>query len=104
MLDKYESSCSTKAAKMALLESCAIAHAAEVAADMGIDVSSIHFVEAGQNMSALGKNEQKSGVIAYIEAPNATDEDLDVFVRRIKKECPVAAQMGDTIHYKRTGG
>ena len=92
-----------QSAKMAMLESCAIAHAAEVAAEMNIDVPNISFVEASNQKSALGEQEikQKSTVTAFIEAPNVSDENFEVFVERIRKECPVARQMGEDISFKR---
>uniref|UniRef100_A0A7S4UML8 OsmC-like protein n=1 Tax=Paramoeba aestuarina TaxID=180227 RepID=A0A7S4UML8_9EUKA len=100
LYQSYQRSCSMQSAKMALLDACATAHAAEAAADMGINVESINFAEETANTSAVGENEKKSNVVAYIEAPNVSDEELAVFVNRIQKECPVAAQMGDII-YKR---
>ena len=86
-----------------MLESCAIAHAAEVAAEMNIDVPSINFVEETKANGSLAEESvsQKRTVTAYIEAPNANEEEFVEFVQRIRKECPVTRQMGDDIQFRR---
>ena len=104
---KYMTLFSQKSAQMALLQNCANAHAAEIATELGIDVHSLHIsyeTEEATSKSAI-KNEQRvkagSRVVAYIEAPNANDEQLEVLEKRIRKECPVARSISQSLEFRR---
>eukprot|EP00760_Papus_ankaliazontas_P014925 PhM_4_TR1617/c0_g1_i1/m.5206 len=97
----YETMFSPRAAEVQLLQQCSQAHAAEIAVELGVDVRSVkvQFESVKQSDPKAVKDEQK--VVAYIDAPQATEEEMEMVVSRIRKECPMAQRMGDGVEWRR---
>jgi len=94
---------------MTLLQQCSNAHAAAIATEMGMDVRSVRIELAGatQNGTAGAEKSNESAVpheskvVAYIEAPQATEEEVVMFAQRLQKECPMARQMGSSVEWRK---
>jgi hypothetical protein len=82
---------STQAAVVALVERCAVSHAADVAVEQGIDVRS---VTMNVEKASVGEGDK---VVGYIEAPNATDEEVYAFAAKLQKSCPAARLHNDIV-------
>lgn len=82
---------SMKAGQMALLQHCTTSHAAEVAMEQNIDVKNVKMaMEKRQNKDGLGVEEV---VVGYINAPSASEEQVQVFAAALQQACPVARRM-----------
>lgn len=64
------------------LEMCQEAHAREIASRMGLSVNNIEFKTVN--------NGDKSQIKAFIDAPNATEEQLAELEQSVTEECPMA--------------
>ena len=64
------------------LEMCQESHAREIASRMGLSVNNIEFKTVGEG--------NKSQIKAYIDAPNATDQQLAELEQSVSEECPMA--------------
>lgn len=80
---------STKSATVALVQHCARAHMAEVAVELGIDVRNVNIVTETASVTEGTK------VVGYIEAPNASREEVMAFAAKLQKACPAAAMHGE---------
>ena len=111
---KYETLFSPRAAELMLLRNCANAHAASIAAEMNIDVENVLFFQNQKSERSSMKaelagdmfqesSEENQCFTAYIEAPKATEEELFVFAKRLKAECPMANHMVHKIEFRRGG-
>lgn len=88
-------STSMKAGKMALLQHCAAAHAAEIAVAQNIDLKNIRMVLEKQKKSegASVESNEEEVVVGYIEAPNASEEEVHAFAAAVQRACPVSRHM-----------
>ena len=84
---------STQAGVVALVQHCTAAHAAEVAVEQGIDVKNVSIVT---EKSALG---QETVVVGYIDAPQASEEEVMAYAEKLEKACP-AAQLHGRIEWR----
>ncbi|KPA82198.1 hypothetical protein ABB37_03320 [Leptomonas pyrrhocoris] len=81
----------TKAGVMAVLQHCTASHAAEVALEQGIDVKDVQMVlEKAAAANSVG---YENVVVGYIDAPNASREEVMAFAEKLHKACPVAHSM-----------
>jgi hypothetical protein len=102
---------SKKQGMVSLIQHCTAAHAAEVAVEQGIDVKSVNVVLEdikAENASSEAANETRSGslregqtVVGYIDAPNATDEEVMQYAERLTKACPAANTMKNHMEWRR---
>ncbi|PWU98856.1 hypothetical protein C3747_225g12 [Trypanosoma cruzi] len=89
---------STNAGAMALLQHCAASHAAEVAVEQGIDVKNVTMrLEKNKTGTQVG---HETVVVGYIDAPNASEEDVMAFAEKLQMRCPVANSMRERIEWR----
>ncbi|CCW60580.1 unnamed protein product [Phytomonas sp. EM1] len=86
-----QSTMSMEAGVMALLQHCAVSHAAKIAIENDINVQDVQFVlEEQQTPNSI---EGEKVVVGYIDAPAASEEEFAMFVEKLQKACPVANRM-----------
>jgi len=90
---------SQKSGVLRLVQQCTTSHMAEVAVQRGIDVKNVNIVlEKGTIVNGIAKNDT---IVGYIEAPQATDEEVLVFAEKLQQACPAARAMGEKIEWRR---
>ncbi|KAH8607375.1 putative OsmC like protein [Trypanosoma vivax] len=91
----------TNAGFMLLLQHCTASHAAEVAVEQGIDLKNVTLqVEKRKAASQVGS---ETVVVGYIDAPNASEEEIMAFAEKIQKRCPMANAMHERIEWRVAG-
>ncbi|KAH9577468.1 OsmC/Ohr family [Trypanosoma melophagium] len=93
---------STNAGAMALLQHCAASHAAEVAVEEGIDVKNVSMRLEKKTVKNGTQVGHENVVVGYIDAPNASEEQVMAFAEKLQKRCPVANAMEGKIEWRST--
>eukprot|EP01083_Nonionella_stella_P103599 295963_1 len=65
------------------LEHCQESHARDIASRMGVSVQNIQF-------TTVSDASNKTKIKAYIDAPNASNEQIKQLAESVAKECPMA--------------
>lgn len=82
---------SVKQGSLAILQHCVAAHAAEIAMKHNVDIKSVQMqFEKQENGNSI---RQEEVVVGYIDAPEATPEEVEVLASALREACPVARRM-----------
>ncbi|ORC93550.1 uncharacterized protein TM35_000014270 [Trypanosoma theileri] len=100
--EALKESTSTNAGVMALLQHCTASHAAEVAVEQGIDVKNVTMRLEKKTVKNGTQVGHENVVVGYIDAPNASEEEVMAFAEKLEKRCPVANSMEGRIEWRST--
>jgi hypothetical protein len=98
--ESLKATTSKKSGVAALIQHCAVSHAAEVAVEQGIDVRNVQVVLEQNTVKGIAETK----VVGYIDAPAASEEEVAVFAQRLTKACPAAMVYRGHVEWRKRGG